>query len=62
MNMVQIDELRAQLIEKGQKQGVITYDDILAALPEVERNVILLDEIMDGLIEAGVEADEEIAE
>lgn len=49
------EELRAQLIEKSQKQGVITYDDILAMLPEAERDVALLDDLMDDLIEAGVE-------
>ncbi len=54
--MVQQEELlKAQLIEKGQKQGYITYDDILAMLPEVESNVSLLDEVMDNLLEAGVD-------
>jgi RNA polymerase primary sigma factor len=49
------EELRLQLIEKAQARGSITYDDILALLPEVERDVVLLDDIMDGLLEAGIE-------
>lgn len=53
--MVQREDLKAQIIEKGHKQGMITYDDILAILPEVERNVTLLDDIMDNLLEAGIE-------
>jgi RNA polymerase primary sigma factor len=54
--MVQQEELlKAQLIEKGQKQRFITYDDILALLPEVESNVTLLDDVMDSLLEAGVD-------
>lgn len=53
--MAQKEELRAQLIEKAQSKGSITYDDILALLPEVERDVVLLDDIMDGLLEAGID-------
>lgn len=54
--MVQKDELRNQLIEKAQKQGmVLSYDDILAAFPDAERDISLLDDIMDELMDAGVE-------
>ena len=52
---VQKDELRAQLINKAHKQGYITYDDILTAMPDIEKDVALLDEIMDELLEAGVD-------
>jgi RNA polymerase primary sigma factor len=55
IQMVQKDSLRTQLIEKAQKQGVISYDDILALMPDVERDIGLLDEIMDSLFEAGIE-------
>ena len=49
------EELRARIIEKAQNQGSITYDDILLLLPDAERNVSLLDEIMEDLIEAGID-------
>lgn len=49
------EHLRAQLLKKAQEQGVVTYDDILAVLPEAERDIGLLDDIMDGLVDAGVE-------
>lgn len=49
------EELRSQLIEKARKQGSITYDDILLVVPDAERNIALLDDIMDDLLEAGVE-------
>lgn len=49
------EEIRAQLLEKSQKNGAVTYDDILALLPEAERDVALLDDIMDELSEAGIE-------
>ena len=49
------EALRAQLIEKARKQGTITYDDILLVIPDAERNIALLDDIMEELIDAGVE-------
>ncbi len=49
------EELRTQIIEKAQEQGSITYDDILLMLPDAEHNLNLLDEIMDSLIEAGID-------
>lgn len=49
------EHLRAQLLKKAQEQGVVTYDDILAVLPEAERDIGLLDDIMDSLVDAGVE-------
>ena len=53
--MIQLDEIRNQLVEKANKQGFITYSDILALVPDVENDVALLDELMDNLLEAGVE-------
>src|SRR5262249_27182037 len=48
------EHVRAQLLKKAQEQGVITYDDILALLPEAERDIALLDEVMDSLVETGI--------
>lgn len=52
---IQKDQIRVQLIEKAHQQGFITYADILAMLPDVERDVALLDDLMDELLEAGVD-------
>ncbi len=49
------EELRASIIGKAKSQGSITYDEILALLPNAERDITLLDDIMDELMEAGVE-------
>jgi RNA polymerase primary sigma factor len=49
------EQIRAQLIQKSQSHGVVTYDDILALLPEAERDISLLDEVMEQLMDAGVE-------
>lgn len=48
------EEVRTQILEKAQSAGSITYDDILALLPDAERNLTLLEDIMDDLLEVGV--------
>lgn len=54
-NMAQREELRKQLVDKANKQGFITYADILELMPDIESDVALLDDLMDSLLEAGVE-------
>ncbi len=49
------EALRTQLIEKARKQGTITYDDILLVIPDAERNIALLDDIMEEMLDAGIE-------
>lgn len=58
------------LITKGKKRGFITYDEILKTFPDIENNVLFLDELYDKLGTAGVDVlesgilldfDEEIA-
>lgn len=49
------EEIRTQIVEKAQRQGSVSYDEILAAVPDAERNLGLLDDIMDDLLEAGIE-------
>jgi len=53
--MVQKDDLRTQIMEKARQQGGVTYEDLLTLLPEAERDLILLDEIIDDLLEAGID-------
>lgn len=43
------------LIQKGRQQGMLTYDEIMAVFPEIETDVALLDELLDAMMEAGVE-------
>ncbi len=49
------DEIRNQLVEKARKQGSLSYDEILAAFPDAERDIALLDDLMDDLLDAGVD-------
>jgi RNA polymerase primary sigma factor len=44
-----------ELVALGEKQGYITYDDILTRVPALEHNLDLLEELLDGLSDAGVE-------
>jgi RNA polymerase primary sigma factor len=53
--MVRKDEIRRQVLEKARRQGSISYDEILSFLPDAERDVALLDDIMDDLLDAGIE-------
>ncbi len=46
--------VQQQLIRKGEAQGYITYDDILALVPSAEQNVEQLEELMDELVQAGI--------
>ena len=54
-NMNQREEIRKQLVERAKKQGFVTYSDILELMPDVEGDVALLDDLMDSLLEAGIE-------
>ena len=49
------DELRSQLVEKARKLGKISYDEILAAFPDAEQDIGLLDDLMDELLDAGID-------
>ena len=44
-----------ELIEKGKKTKFVTYDDILKSFPDIENDVIFLDELHQKLETAGIE-------
>ncbi len=54
-NISQREDVHKQLVGKANKQGFVTYSDILELLPDVEADVALLDDLMDSLLEAGIE-------
>lgn len=43
------------LIEKGRKRGFITYDEILKTFPDIENNILFLDELYEKLGIAGID-------
>lgn len=44
-----------ELIAKGKKRGFITYDEILKTFPDVENNILFLDELYEKLSIAGID-------
>ncbi len=44
-----------KLVQKGQRQGYIDYKEIVAAIPEIDDNIDVLDQLHSDLLEHGVE-------
>lgn len=43
------------IVEKGKKRGFITYDEIIKIFPDIENNILFLDELYEKLSIAGVD-------
>ena len=54
-NIKQQTEIQQQLLQRARRQGFVTYGDILELMPHVEGDVEQLDDLMDSLLEAGIE-------
>src|ERR1035437_2331243 len=50
-----LDILAGSLIEKGRKRGFITYDEILKTFPNIENNILFLDELYEKFAVAGID-------
>lgn len=50
-----MEQLALELIAKGRKRGFITYDEILKTFPDIENNIIFLEELYDKLGEASID-------
>lgn len=50
-----LDRLSSELIEKGRKRGFITYDEILKVFPDIENNILFLDELYDRFSRASID-------
>ncbi len=44
-----------ELIQKGKKRGFITYDEILKTFPDIENNILFLDELYEKFSTAGID-------
>ncbi len=53
----QIEEEKKALImiEKGKKRGFVTYDEIIKEFPDIETNIIFLDDLYDRFSVAGID-------
>jgi len=50
-----LEEKSNLIIEKGKKRGFITYDEIIKIFPDIENNILFLDELYEKLSVAGVD-------
>ena len=44
-----------QMIEKGKKRGFVTYDEIIKEFPDIETNILFLDDLYERLSVAGID-------
>ena len=47
--------IASELIEKGRKRGFITYDEILKTFPDIENNILFLDELYEKFAIVGID-------
>ncbi|MEK7569608.1 MAG: sigma-70 family RNA polymerase sigma factor [Patescibacteria group bacterium] len=52
---LELEKLSSEIIEKGRKRGFITYDELLKTFPDVENNILFLDELYEKLAEASID-------
>lgn len=53
--LIDLEEKSNSIIEKGKKRGFITYDEIIKIFPDIENNIIFLDELYEKLSVSGVD-------
>ena len=52
---VDLEQKSNMLIEKGKKRGFVTYDEMIKMFPDLENNILFLDELYDKLSTSGVD-------
>lgn len=50
-----LNRLSDELVEKGRKRGFITYDEILKVFPDIENNILFLDELYEKFALASID-------
>ncbi len=51
----ELEDKAQELIQKGKKRGFITYDEILKMFPDIENNIMFLDELYEKFSTAGID-------
>ncbi len=52
---IDLDAKSNEVIEKGKKRGFVTYDEIIKTFPDIENNILFLDELYEKLSVAGID-------
>lgn len=53
--IIELEEKSDIIVEKGKKRGFITYDEIIKILPDIENNILFLDELYEKLSVSGID-------
>jgi RNA polymerase primary sigma factor len=53
--MEDLENKANEIIEKGKKKGFITYDEIIRTFPDIENNILFLDELYEKFSVSGVD-------
>lgn len=51
----QQDKILVKLLEKGRKRGFVNYDEILSIFPNIENDVLFLDEVYGAMLDNGID-------
>jgi RNA polymerase primary sigma factor len=53
--IAELEQKSQEVIEKGKKRGFVTYDEIIKVFPDIENNILFLDELYEKLSVSGVD-------
>lgn len=53
--LIDLEEKSNTIVEKGRKRGFITYDEIIKIFPDIENNILFLDELYERLSTSGID-------
>jgi len=53
--LIELNQKSDELIIKGKKRGFVTYDEIIKMFPDIETNIIFLDELYEKLTVSGID-------
>ncbi len=52
---LELEQKSLEIIDKGKKRGFVTYDEIIKVFPDIENNIIFLDELYERLSVSGID-------
>jgi RNA polymerase primary sigma factor len=52
---IDMEQKSKLLVEKGKKRGFVTYDEIIKIFPDIENNILFLDELYEKLSVSGID-------
>jgi RNA polymerase primary sigma factor len=53
--LIELEEKSNSIVEKGKKRGFVTYDEIIKIFPDIENNILFLDELYEKLSVSGID-------